>query len=165
MKTNFLENNHVVHVVPSTVLSTNADLTDGLSSGLIINCDVMSLKNADGAVFICTVSANAGGALSFTILAASTAAAAATTPVSFRYKTITAPDTVAATGETKELLTSTGANYVYVMEVDAAKVAEQGYEFIQLVGTEATDNAAQGSIVGFLTGLRYKEDDIGTQVT
>ena len=164
MSTNFLENNHVVHVAPVAVLATNADLTEGVGAQ-IINCDVMSLKNADGAVFICTVSANAGGALSFTINAASTASATATTPVSFRYKTITAPDTIAATGETKELLTSTGADYVYVMEVDAAKVAELGYEFVQCVATEATDNVAEGAIIGFLTGLRYKEDDIGTQVT
>ena len=164
MKTNFMENNHVVHVVPVAVLASNADLTEGVG-GKIINCDVMSLKNADGAVFICTVGANAGGALTFVIAACDDASATTSSNVSFRYMTITAPDTIAAVGETKALLTSTGTDYVYVMEVDAAKVAEQGYEFVQCVATEATDAAAQGSIVGFLTGLRYKEDDIGTQVT
>jgi hypothetical protein len=79
---------------------------------------------------------------------------------------IQAPDTIAATGEATSYLTSTGADYVYVFEVDAAKVAEQGYEFVQLHATEVTANAdAEGAVVGFLTGLRYKEDDIGTQVT
>ena len=165
MKTNFLENNHVVHVAPAAVCAKAEDFGDGAAGANIVLCDVMSMKNADGAVFICATGPNAGGAVSFRILAASTAAAAATTPVSFRYKTIAAPDTISATGETKALLTSTGADFVYVMEVDAVKVAEQGYEFVQLVGSEETAAAVDGGIVGFLTGLRYKEDDIGTQVT
>jgi len=164
MKTNFLENNHVIHVAPVATVATNADLAEGVGANICL-CDVVSLKNADGAVFICAISSNAGGSCTFTILAASTAAAAATTPVSFRYKTIQAPDTIAATGETKALASSDGIDYVYVMEVDAAKVAEQGYEFVQLVATEGVDAAMEGGIVGFLTGLRYKEDDIGTQVT
>ena len=164
MSTNFLENNHVIHVAPVASVATNADLGDG-AAGAILLCDVISLKNADGAVFICTTSANAGGAISFVMAAASTITATATTPVSFRYKTITAPDTIEASGETKELLTSIGTDFVYVMEVDAAKVAETGYEFLQCVGLQATNNAIEGAVVGFLTGLRYKEDDIGTQVT
>ena len=164
MKTNFLENNHVVHVAPASVVATNADLTDGVG-GKILLCDVMSLKNADGAVFVCTTSANAGGAITFTVLACDDTSATTTVAVSFRYTTIAAPDTISATGETKGLLTSTGTDFVYVMEVDAAKVAEQGYEFVRLIGTETTDAAAEGGIVGWLTGLRYKEDDIGTQVT
>ena len=137
----FLENNHVIHVAPAAVIAANEDIGEGAGAASIILCDVVSMKNADGAVFICTTNANAGGAISFAILAASNSAAAATTPISFRYKTITAPDTIVASGETKDLLTSTGADYVYVMEVDAAKVAEQGYEYVQCVGTEQTDAA------------------------
>lgn len=164
MSTNFLENNHVIHVAPTAVVAAYEDLGDGAAAGIVL-CDVVSMKNADGAVFICTTGPNAGGAISFVMAASSDASATATTAVSFRYKTITAPDTIAATGETKQLLTSTGADYVYVMEVDAAKVAETGYEFLQCVGLQATNAAIDGAIVGFLTGLRYKEDDIGTQVT
>ena len=164
MSTNFLENNHVIHVAPTAVVAAAEDLGDG-AAGAIILCDVVSMKNADGAVFICTTGPNVGGAISFVMAAASTITSTATTPVSFRYKTIQAPDTIAATGETKALASSDGIDYVYVMEVDAAKVAEQGYEFVQLVATEGVDAAMEGGIVGFLTGLRYKEDDIGTQVT
>ena len=164
MKTNFMENNHVIHVAPVASVATNADLGDG-AAGAILLCDVMSLKNADGAVFICTTSANAGGAISFVVAACDDIVATTTVAVSFRYTTITAPDTIAAVGESKEYLTSTGTDYVYVMEVDAAKVAETGYEFVRLVGLQATNNAIEGAVVGFLTGLRYKEDDIGTQVT
>ena len=79
--------------------------------------------------------------------------------------TVQAPDTIVSTGETKDYLTSTAPDHVYVFEVDAAKVAEQGYEFVRLVGTESVDFVMSGGIVGWLTGLRYKEDDIGTQVT
>jgi len=163
MSERFLENNHVVHVATKAVLATNADLSEAV--GKVLDCDVMSLKNADGAVFICTVSANAGGALTFVVAACDDASATTSANISFRYMTIKAPDTIEAVGEATSFLTSIGADYVYVFEVDAAKVAEQGYEFVQLVGTEATDAAAEGAVVGWLTGLRYKEDDIGTQVT
>jgi hypothetical protein len=164
MKSNFLENNHVIHVAPVASVTTNADLGDG-AAGAILLCDVMSLKNADGAVFIVTTSANAGGAMSLIVAACDDILATTTVAVSFKYMTITAPDTIAAVGESVQFLTSTGADYVYVLEVDASKVAEQGYEFVRLVGTEATNAAIEGAVVGFLTGLRYKEDNIGTQVT
>ena len=165
MSTNFLENNHVVHVAPTAVIAAAEDIGDGASAAKIL-CDVVSLKNADGAVFICATGTNTGGgAISFMMAASNNSIGTTTVAVSFRYKTITAPDTIAATGETKLLVTSTGADYVYVMEVDAAKVVEQGYEFLQCVGGESVNGEIDGCIVGFLTGLRYKEDDIGTKVS
>ena len=160
MKTNFLENNWVVHCAPESVIANSEDC--GNTS---MPCDVMSLANADGAVFVHVTMANAAGASTLYICACDDATPTTTVAVSFRYTTITAPDTIAATGESKGLLTSTGADYVYVLEVDAAKVAEQGYGYVQLVGVEATAAAVDGGIIGWLTGLRYKEDDVGTQVT
>jgi len=160
MKTNFMENNHVVHCAPAATIPSAEDC--GNTSMV---CDVMSLKNADGAVFMHVTMTNAGGASTLYICAADDTTPTTTVAVSFRYTTIQAPDTIAATGESKGLLTSTGADYIYVLEVDAAKIAEQGYEFVQCVGVEVTATAVDGAIVGWLTGLRYKEDDIGTQVT
>jgi hypothetical protein len=77
---------------------------------------------------------------------------------------IAAPNTILATGEATSYKTSTAADIVYVFEVDAAKVAEQGYKFIRLEGIQSDNAEIDGAIVGFLTGLRYKEDNIGTQV-
>ena len=160
MKTNFLENNHVVHCAPSSVTAAAEDYANTSTETTPI-----SLANADGAVFIHTTVANAAGNSSLYIVAADVATTPTTTvAVSFRYKTIQAPNTLLASGESKDLLTSTAANIIYVLEVDAAKVAEQGYEYVQCVSVEVTAAAVDGAIIGFLTGLRYKEDDIGTQV-
>jgi hypothetical protein len=163
MKTNFLENNWVVHCAPASVIDAAEDIGDG-SGGTNILCDVMSLANADGAVFIVTTMANAGGTSSFFCLACDNVTPSTTVAVSFRYTMIAAPNTILATGEATSYKTSTAADIVYVFEVDAAKVAEQGYKFIRLEGIQSDNAAIDGAIVGFLTGLRYKEDNIGTQV-
>ena len=160
MKTNFLENNKIIHCAPAATIPAAEDC--GATSMV---CDVMSLANADGAVFVHVTMTNAGGNSTLYICAADTAVPATTVAVSFRYKTIQAPNTILSTGESKGLLTSTAANIIYVLEVDAAKVAEQGYKYVQCVGVEVTATAVDGAIVGWLTGIRYKEDDPGTQVT
>ena len=163
MKTNFLENNHVVHVMPTAQLTSGADLYDGVAA-TILNTDVLSLANADGAVFILTTSVGTGAA-SVRICACDDVTPTTTVAVSFRYLALDTPDTILASGEATSYLTSTGTDIVYVFEVDAAKVAEQGYEFVYFNADEVTDTGDQeGAVVGFLTGLRYKEDDPGTQV-
>jgi len=164
MSVKFLENNHVVHVLPLALLTTNDDLWSGLA-GARLDTEVMSMKNADGAVFIISTGVSTSNA-SVHICACDDVIPTNTVAVSFRYMRIAAPDTIAETGESVEYLCSTGADFVYVFEVDAAKVAEQGYEFVTLEAVDVTaNNDTEGHVVGFLTGLRYKEDDIGTQVT
>ena len=164
MSDNFLENNHVVHVAPLTVLTSSVDLWGG-TVGTQLDTEVMSLKNADGAVFIIPITQGATGTASVFICACDDVTPTTTVAVSFRYAKIQAPDTIEAVGEATSYLCSFEDDCTYVFEVDASKVAEQGYEFIQLHATEVVAAAVQGHVVGFLTGLRYKEDDIGTQVT
>jgi len=165
MSTKFLENNHLVHIMPIAHLAAGNDLWGG-SSGANINSDVMSMKNADGAVFIATIGQGGTGTGSVFICACDDTTPTTTVAVSFRYAKIQAPDTIAAVGEATSYLVSFEDDCVYVFEVDAAKIAEQGYEFVHLHATEvAPAGASEGTIAAFLTGLRYKEDDIGTQVT
>ena len=159
MSTKFLENNHVVHCAPTATIAAAEDC--GNTS---MPCDVMSMANADGAVFIHVTMANLGGNSTIFICAADNVTPTTTVAVSFRYQTIQAPNTILATGESVGLLTSTAADIVYVLEVDSAKIAEQGYKYVQCVAEETTATAVDGAIVGFLTGMRYKEDDMGTQV-
>ena len=158
MKTNFLENNHVVHCVPTASIADASDMWAGNADS-----DVLSLANADGAVFMVVQTVGTGSA-SVRICACNNTTPTTTVAVSFRYLDISAPDTVLASGEATSYLLSTGTDIVTIFEVDAAKVAEQGYEYVYLNADEV--NAAgdvEGAIIGFLTGLRYKEDDIGTQ--
>ena len=164
MKTNFLELNKVIHCAPSAVIAANEDFYDGAAAALIAS-DVISMANADGAVFVLIQNANAGGNSSVRICACDDTTPTTTVAVSFQYQMITAPDTIASVGESKALLTSTGADIIYVLEVDAAKVAEEGYKYVYLQSVEVTNNGVDGAVFAFLTGLRYKEDDPGTQVT
>jgi len=163
MKTNFLENNHIVHAVTLATLTAGNDLWAGVAAQL--DTDVMSMKNADGAVWIIPISEGGTHTASVRICACDDTTPTTTVAVSFRYAKIQAPDTIEATGESTAYLTTFEDNCVYVFEVDAAKVAEQGYEFVYLNSVEVAGGDAEGTITGFLTGLRYKEDDIGTQVT
>ena len=162
MKTNFLENNHVVHVAPTAEVAVADDLWDG-NTATILNTDVLSLANADGAVFMIPVMTYGTGTASVRICACNNTTPSTTVAVSFRYMVVQAPDTILATGEATSYLTSTASDIVYVFEVDAAKVAEQGYEYVYLNADEVAGDSCEGAVVGFLTGLRYKEDDIGTQ--
>jgi hypothetical protein len=163
MKTNFLELNKVIHCAPTAVIAGNDDFFDGDTAALIAS-DVISLANADGAVFVFIQNANLGGNSSIRICACSNDTPSVTVAVSFRYQIIEAPDTIALAGESKALLTSTGADIIYVLEVDAAKIAEEGYEYVYCQSVEVTNQAVDGAMFGFLTGLRYKEDDPGSQV-
>ena len=167
MSDKFLENNYVVHVAPLSVIAAGGDMWDGPGGGGTgnFNSDVMSMANADGAVFIAATMVNGTGNASVRICACDDTTPTTTVAVSFRYMAIQAPNTILATGEATSYLTSTAADIVYVFEVDAAKIAEQGYEYVYFNSDEVTNAAVEGSVVGFLTGLRYKEDDIGTQVT
>jgi hypothetical protein len=163
MKTNFLENNQVIHCAPTAVIAANEDFFDGAAAALIAS-DVISLKNADGAVFVFIQNTNAGGNSSIRICACDNNTPTTTVAVSFRYQIIEAPDTIASVGESKALLTSIGADIIYVLEVDAAKVAEEGYEYVYCQSVQVTNAEVDGAMFGFLTGLRYKEDNPGTQM-
>jgi hypothetical protein len=163
MKTNFLENNHIIHAAPVGKLTLATDLWGG-TAGAQMDTDVLSLANADGAVFIVPNSVNTSNA-SVRICACNNNTPTTTVAVSFRYMAIKAPDTLIETGESTSYLTSTTTDMVYIFEVDAAKVVEQGYEYVYFNADEVTANAdCEGTVVAFLTGLRYKEDDAGTQV-
>ncbi len=80
-KTSFLESNHVVHCCPNGLIAANEDIFNGSPAS-----DVISMKNAHNAVFVIVTNANAGGNATIRIFACSTAAAAATTPISFNYR-------------------------------------------------------------------------------
>ena len=158
----FLEHAHIVHAAPAALIAANEDIWNG-----DVATDVISMANAKSCVFMIIQNAGTGSA-SVQIFACSTVTPTATAAISFSYKRITAGDTHGATTETKLLRTTggaTGSNCIYVIEVDAAKLAEHGYKYVQLDATEASNFPVDGAIVAFLMGLRSAEDALGTQLT
>jgi len=156
-----LEHCHFVQGVTSSNQAAGEDMYNGGIAG-----DVVSMKNAKSAVWIVQQLAGETGRASIYIAACDDASATNSANVSFLYKRITSGDTHGTTTETKELATTAGADQMYVIEVDAAKLAEQGYEFVQMVVTEKTNNPVDGTIVGpILCGLRSAEDALGTQLS
>jgi len=162
MKLNFIEKNHVVHCATNAIIAANEDMFASGWAG-----DVISMANAESAVFMIVTNSNAGGQASVYVNACDDTTPTTTAKISFYYKEITSGDTQGATTETKEFATSTGLNVAYAIEVPAAKVAEynSAYEYIQLQVTEKTAQAVDGGVIGFLTGLRYASDAEGTQLT
>lgn len=157
----FLEHVHMVNGVTSAQQAAGEDMYNGG-----IASDVVSMKNAESAVFIIKQLAGVTGAASVQIFACDDVTPTNTSAISFYYKTVTSADTHGATTETKLLATTAGANQTIMIEVPAAKLAEVGYEFVQLDITEKTNDAVDGTVVGpILMGLRSAEDALGTQVT
>lgn len=161
MRADFMQHNHIVHAFPNTVIAANEDIFNGNPGS-----DVISMMNASGAVFIITTNANAGGNATVTVLACTDTTPTTTTPIAFAYRQIEAANTDRPVSNATSVgfATSTGANVVYVVEVDAAELASLGYKYVQLKCTEKTNNAVDGAIVGFLTGMRYANDNVASQV-
>lgn len=160
-KSNFLERMHAVHSHPSTVVAACEDMMDTTTAS-----DVISMKNAQTAVFLIIQCANAGGASKVTVNACSDTTPTTTEACSFSYRMITAADTHGdVTGATTTgFTTSTGANIVYYIEVDRQDLISSGYEYVQLATSETTNAAVDGAITCFLTNLRYA-DLTATQVS
>jgi len=123
--------------------------------------DVYSMKNAEHITFFIMKGAEATGTSLITIEACSTAAAAATSAIAFKYKkcsSSTSEDTfgaltdVAATG----LTTTAAANEIYAIEVDAREIASSGYEFIRLKAVEQVNDPVTGCVFAVLSNLRYQ---------
>lgn len=156
-----LEFCHFVQSVTSSEQAAGEDMYDGN-----ISSDVVSMKNAETATWIIQQLAGATGTATVRIFACDDTTPTNTTAISFKYARITSGDTKAATAESKALRTTAGANQAYVIEVEAAKLAEQGYEFVQLEAAEADNDPVDGTIFGpILSGLRSAEDVLGTQLT
>ena len=151
---------HPVHCGNSSFVAANEDIFNGSPA-----TDVISLKNAQGVLFVVACNANAGsGAATITIHACDNVTPSNTTDIAFNYQLISTTDipgtlttAVAATG-----VTSVGtANTMLLIEVDAAAVAAAsvnstyGNEFVRLKATETQSDAVDGAIMAFLFGLRY----------
>jgi len=163
MKCDFLEKHHFVHVAPSAIVAANEDIFNGDPES-----DVVSLQEADGIVFMIITNANAaGGNASVYVYACDDTTPANTTPIPFKYRAITGADTTQpiSSATSAGFLTSTGANHVYIVEVDAADVqAVSGREFCQLHCIEVTNQTVDGAIIALLTGLRYAGENVRSQV-
>lgn len=152
---------HTVHSHPSSIIANCEDFLSGTTAS-----DVISLKNAQGAIFMIVQNANLGGVSKVTVNACSNATPTTTEAMPFKYRMITAADTQGTITDatTTGFSTSTGANIVYIVDVSAEDLISSGYEFIQLATSETTDAAVDGNIACFLYGLRYA-DETSTQVS
>jgi hypothetical protein len=162
MKTDFMENHHLVHVAPSTVIAACEDIFNGNPA-----TDVISLKNAGGAVFFVQTNANgSGGNATIQVYSCDDATPTNTVPIAFKYRQVEAADTERPISDATSagFATSTGANILYVIEVDA-RDSYLSYNYVQLKATEKTNQAVDGSIFGFLDNLRYPQNSPDSQVS
>jgi len=159
MKSDFLETTHPIHIAPSGTIAANEDIFNGDPES-----DVISLKQAHGAVFTIVTNTNAGGTATVLVYSCDDTTPTNTTPIAFRYRWIESPDTLHPVSDATStgFLTSTGADMIYQIEVDAADVTS-GYEYLQLHCKEKDNNAVDGAIFGQLVNLRYKEDLLAAQ--
>lgn len=155
-----LESIHPVHCGNSSFVAANEDIFNGNPATAVIN-----VKNADTAIFMVIMNANAGsGAATITIEACDNVAPSNTTAIAFRYKLISAGDTQGAVTACASTGVSVGtANTILYVEVDAADVAAAAVNstynnhYVRLKVTESQSDAVDGAITAFLNNLRYQE--------
>jgi hypothetical protein len=128
--------------------------------------DVVNMKNYGKAVFTVFTGAEATGTSTFTVEAASNAAAAAVSAVPFHYRSYENSDvpgalTAAAVGG----FTSTaGANQIHVIEVDAEALIASGYGYVRLKAVEVVNDPVTGCVLIELCDPRSTENVGATAV-
>ncbi|GAF75365.1 unnamed protein product, partial [marine sediment metagenome] len=83
------------------------------------------------------------------------------TAIPFRYKIVTAPDTNTAWATSSELLTTTGASQIYVIEVNAEDlpvVSGVKYEYIYMHCVETAGDASLSGVIIIMDEPRYAQD-------
>jgi hypothetical protein len=150
---------HPVHCGNSSFVAANEDIFNGNPA-----TDVISLKNAQGVLFVIAMNANAGsGAATITVEACDDVTPSYQTEIPFPYQLISTTDIPGTlTAATSTGVASIGtANTMLLVQVDAAVVASAsvnstyGNEFVRMQCTESQSDAIDGAIMAFLFGLRY----------
>lgn len=126
--------------------------------------DVVSLKNYKYATFIILTGVSASNNSIFTVVSGATVDGTVTTAVPFKYRTCVTGDTWGAltdvaAGSTVALTTTT-ANQMMIIEVDAAAVegTTATYDCVALKYTQGGSHAALSmSIAVVLSGARYAD--------
>jgi len=157
----FLEHTHIINCNP---IALNAACEDQFQGS--VKSDVINMENAKSCVFVIHCTEGTGTASITIVCVDAVTAATTTTALSFNYKQCCAtatPDLQGATTEAKALVVS-ATDKIFVLEVDAAKLAEVGYPYICMLSTEKSPFPIGGTVHAFLMGLRSAEDVTPTQL-
>ena len=121
--------------------------------------DIVDAGVGDGVLFIIhTGVASAAATSTLTVEASSTIGAAATAVVPFVYRECLATDvwgdwTAATT--TGYLATMTASNGMWMVYVDSAEIAEEGYRYVRLSTDEGSGGAVVGGVLAIIINPRY----------
>lgn len=154
----FIENCHFVNAVPPVADA----LVDGSS-------DIVKMEEFGKVVFVIQTGVGATGTSTVTIEACDDVTPSNSSAIPFHYRKITVADThaavtaVAAAG----VATVAGSNDMYVFEVDADALAEDGngYEYVRLTLVEVTDSPVLAGILVLQLDARYASAVDRTQIT
>ena len=137
---------HIVNAIPPI-----ADIEEG---GMLT--DIISARGG-GVLFIYYTGVNAGADSAITVQACSTITATATTAIPFVYRSCVATDVWGdwAEATSNTFTTSQVSNAMHQIWVDPAEIAETGYEFVRMVGTEDTDTTCLGGVLAIVLEPRY----------
>lgn len=132
-----------------------APAADSLSG--TVSTDILSMKNHGRVRFIILKGAGGTGTSVITVEACDDVSASNSSAVAFRYRnTVAGSDPGDITVATSSgFTTSTQANEIYEVEVDAEKLLSDGYEFVRLKATEDTDNPELAGIIALMELPRF----------
>ena len=138
---------HVVNALPPV-----ADVEDTSFDSDVVNAQ------GGGVLFIYQTGANAGGDSTITVEACDDVTPSNQTAVPFVYRSCVATDIwsdwTAAT--TAGFTSSQVANAMHQIYVDSSELAEEGYGYVRLSGTEDTNAAVLGGVLALVMDGRYQ---------
>ena len=122
--------------------------------------DVVNVKNYGHVTFVVNKGVGATGTATLTVEACDDATPSNTQAIPFRYSrqvdstNVTGALTAATTAG---FLTTAGSNEKYIIEVDVAELASEGYGYVRLKSVEGVDSPVAGSVDVILSEPRYAQ--------
>ncbi len=142
------EKNHVVQGKAPV-----ADAFAGTAYSDVVNC-----KNYGHLTFLIVKGVGTTGTSTITVNACDDTTPTTEAAVAFHYRRIQTSDNSPGTltaATTAGFTTTAGSDEIYVIEVDPAELAKNGYGYCRLVATEVVDAAVLGGIIAILSEPRY----------
>jgi len=120
-----------------------------------------NMKAAGRIAWLVVKGVGATGTSTITVLAGSDTSPISETAVEFYYRRIAANNTTVGAvtaATTSGFVTTAGSSDMYIVEVDAKKLAASGYAYAHLKLVESVDSPVLGTVIAMATDLRYADE-------
>lgn len=120
-----------------------------------------NMKNAGHIAWLVIKGVGTTGTSTITVVAGDTTSPLTESAVEFHYRRIAANNTTIGSvtaATTSGFVTTAGSGDMYIIEVNAQKLAASGYAYAHLKMVESVDSPVLGTVIAIETNLRYADE-------